>query len=106
MAPGNHMMTHLNDTILITADDGREFTGKLLVFDRHMNVVLSDVKESRSVSKKNDTVAERSLGLLLLRGERIVSLRSLAKPSAKSESSSSALPSKKAAGDKKRAREE
>lgn len=69
-------MSYINKVLSITTDDGRELTGKLIVFDRHMNVVLSDVVEVRIVGQaKAKSSVERKLGLVLLRGEHIVSLR-------------------------------
>lgn len=58
-------------------DDGREVVGKLLVYDQHMNVVLSETTESRPQTKKmieQNVKATRELGLILLRGEHIVSV--------------------------------
>lgn len=81
MAAGK-MMSYINKELHITTDDNRELTGKLIVFDRHMNVVLSDVVETRVVGSQAKAKAaggaaavERKLGLVLLRGEHVVSLR-------------------------------
>jgi small nuclear ribonucleoprotein B and B' len=75
MAAGK-MMSYINKVLQITTDDGRDLSGKLIVFDRHMNVVLSDVTEKRVVGQgKTKSTAERKLGLVLLRGEHVVSLR-------------------------------
>ncbi|CUG85785.1 small nuclear ribonucleoprotein protein, putative [Bodo saltans] len=75
-------MSYINNVLHITTDDNRELTGKLLVFDRHMNIVLSDVVETRVVGGQGKKTAggassavERKLGLVLLRGEHVVSLR-------------------------------
>lgn len=37
-----NMLHNINKTLKIIMDDGREVTGKLLVYDQHMNVVLAD----------------------------------------------------------------
>eukprot|EP00331_Platyophrya_macrostoma_P012713 CAMPEP_0176411046 /NCGR_PEP_ID=MMETSP0127-20121128/3391_1 /TAXON_ID=938130 /ORGANISM="Platyophrya macrostoma, Strain WH" /LENGTH=100 /DNA_ID=CAMNT_0017790603 /DNA_START=99 /DNA_END=401 /DNA_ORIENTATION=+ len=68
------MVQLINQTITVVTDDGRNMTGKLVVFDKHMNVVMCDVKETRMISKKSGELAQRTLGLILLRGEHVVSL--------------------------------
>lgn len=76
---GKYTMLHnINKVLCVVLDDGRTITGKLLVFDKHMNVVLGDAVEERAASKKmtEEGVAPptRQLGLLLLRGEHVVSV--------------------------------
>lgn len=71
------MLHHINKILRILTDDGRELTGKLLVFDKHMNVVLSSVVEKRPLTnkmKKEGVDPTRHLGLILLRGEHVVSV--------------------------------
>jgi len=63
----------------ITILDSRQFIGRFLAFDRHFNLVLADTEEYRKLPpKKGKSEAEREerrvLGLLLLRGDEIVSL--------------------------------
>lgn len=70
--PASRMMNHLNTTMHVVVNDGRELSGTLLSFDKHMDLVLGDTVEK---SFKNGSVAERSLGLILLRGEHVVSIR-------------------------------
>ncbi|KEG14245.1 small nuclear ribonucleoprotein [Trypanosoma grayi] len=75
------MLHNINRTLQLTLDDGREMTGKLLVYDRHMNVVLGDTTERRGETKKMKEAGispQRSLGLVLLRGEHIISVTVLA----------------------------
>uniref|UniRef100_A0A0A9YDW8 Sm protein B n=1 Tax=Lygus hesperus TaxID=30085 RepID=A0A0A9YDW8_LYGHE len=72
-----NMLHHINKVLKIIMDDGREMNGKLLVYDQHMNVVLSDTTELRPQTKKMKTeniVPKRHLGLVLLRGEHVVSV--------------------------------
>lgn len=71
------MIYHIHKRLKILTDDNRELTGELLVFDKHMNVVLSDVLETRPVTKKMEKEGiegSRKLGLVLLRGEHVVSV--------------------------------
>lgn len=85
----------INFRLKITTLDGRSFTGQLLAFDKHMNLVLADTEEARITKKsyrelaKNKTngqvkVSEekRFLGLLILRGEQVVSLTIKSGPTA------------------------
>ncbi|EAN86256.1 putative Small nuclear ribonucleoprotein-associated protein B (snRNP-B) (Sm protein B) (Sm-B) (SmB) [Trypanosoma cruzi] len=74
------MLHNINRTLRIVLIDGRELTGKLLVYDRHMNVVLGDATESREETKKMKEAGispQRSLGLVLLRGVHVISVNVL-----------------------------
>ncbi|KAG8342108.1 putative small nuclear ribonucleoprotein [Trypanosoma vivax] len=71
------MLANINRTLQITLTDGRELTGKLLVYDRHMNVVLADTQESRKETKKMKDAGispQRNLGLIVLRGEHVMAV--------------------------------
>lgn len=77
------MLGLINWRMKITINDGRSFVGKMLAFDRHMNLVLADCEEFRRVRPKKkpgetETPAmqemKRTLGLVILRGEIVVSL--------------------------------
>jgi small nuclear ribonucleoprotein B and B' len=79
------MLSLINWRLKITLNDGRALVGQMLAFDRHMNLVLAHCEEFRRVTPKRkagDPVGEpaapqeikRSLGLVILRGETVVSL--------------------------------
>ncbi|KAG5220940.1 Small nuclear ribonucleoprotein-associated protein [Salix suchowensis] len=76
------MLGLVNWRLRVTINDGRALTGQMLAFDRHMNLVLADCEEFRRVRPKKkageETAPEqemkRALGLVILRGETVVSL--------------------------------
>lgn len=61
----------LNKQVRVILTDGRQLAGKLLSFDGHMNLVVDNVQEFRK-TKAGDT-QQRSLGLVVLRGDQVVS---------------------------------
>ena len=91
------MTALINHRLRVALQDGRVLVGQLIAFDKHMNLVLSDCEEFRrtkkasaiSSSKKkalsqglSPSIASlaanmeerRTLGLLVLRGENVVSI--------------------------------
>jgi small nuclear ribonucleoprotein B and B' len=78
---GSKMLQFINYRMRVTIQDGRQLVGKFMAFDRHMNLVLGDCEEFRRLppSKSSKTATgdreeRRTLGLLLLRGEEVVSM--------------------------------
>lgn len=83
------MLGLINWRLKVTINDGRALTGQMLAFDRHMNLVLADCEEFRRVRPKKkpgetETPPEqdikRTLGLVILRGETVVSMSVEAPP--------------------------
>jgi len=77
------MLQLVNYRLRITLNDSRQFVGQMLAFDKHMNLVIADTEEFRVVRKKrskdeevddDEQMMKRVLGLVILRGETIVSL--------------------------------
>ena len=63
--------------------DGRTIVGTFLAFDKHLNLVLVDAEEYRNARKSSkgggsavveERVEKRTLGLIILRGENVVSV--------------------------------
>jgi small nuclear ribonucleoprotein B and B' len=65
----------------VTLQDGRVMVGTFLAFDKHLNLVLSETEEFRTLKKSGSAASlleerteKRTLGLVLIRGENVVSL--------------------------------
>lgn len=84
------MLNYINYRMRVTIQDTRTLVGTFLAFDKHMNLVLGDCEEYRPIKTKGgnntkndssvpefakaDQFQRRSLGLVLLRGEQVISL--------------------------------
>ncbi|KAI1498275.1 like-Sm domain-containing protein [Biscogniauxia marginata] len=85
------MAGYINYRMKVTLVDGRQMSGQMLAFDKHMNLVLADTDEFRRIKRKQakpgapgassssatqtvETEEKRTLGLTILRGAHIVSL--------------------------------
>ncbi|KAI0819649.1 hypothetical protein BC628DRAFT_1006586 [Trametes gibbosa] len=98
---GGKMLSLINWRLKVTINDGRAFVGQMLAFDRHMNLVLADCEEFRRVrpkKKPGETEAgpmqemKRTLGLVILRGETVVSLSVEGPPPVTDDDKKNALP--------------
>ncbi|QIX00433.1 hypothetical protein AMS68_005950 [Peltaster fructicola] len=74
------MVNFVNHRMRVEMKDGRQITGQMLGFDRHMNVVLVDAEELRKTRRKVkgqgekflESEEKRTLGMLIVRGAEIV----------------------------------
>jgi len=79
---GSKLLRYVEHRLRVTLSDSRIITGTFLAFDKHLNLVLSDAEEFRTLrggkSNRSNIVEERqekrTLGLIILRGENVVSI--------------------------------
>ncbi|OAQ91824.1 small nuclear ribonucleoprotein [Purpureocillium lilacinum] len=81
------MIGYINWRMRIVLNDGRQMTGQMLAFDKHMNLVLADTEEFRRVKRRQaksgapgsdaqviENEEKRTLGLTIVRGAQIISV--------------------------------
>eukprot|EP01004_Peranema_trichophorum_P009161 NODE_7908_length_729_cov_112.612211_g7292_i0.p1 GENE.NODE_7908_length_729_cov_112.612211_g7292_i0~~NODE_7908_length_729_cov_112.612211_g7292_i0.p1 ORF type:complete len:196 (-),score=36.20 NODE_7908_length_729_cov_112.612211_g7292_i0:74-661(-) len=77
MSKKSKMFQFVNCRIRVRIQDNRILVGKFLAFDRHMNLVLADTEEFRTIiskGSKEEKEEKRTLGLVLLRGETVLTI--------------------------------
>jgi len=78
------LLRYVEHRLRVTLVDGRTLSGTFLAFDKHLNLVLADTEEFRTLRPTNKAAAKtaiveertekRTLGLVILRGENVVSI--------------------------------
>ncbi len=77
---GSKLLRYVEHRLRITLSDSRTITGTFLAFDKHLNLVLSDTEEFRTMRKSSranvieERQEKRNLGLIILRGENVISI--------------------------------
>lgn len=83
MGKGSKLLRYVEHRLRVTLHDGRNIVGTFLAFDKHLNLILSEAEEFRTLKKISsgsgsaileERTDKRSLGLVLIRGENVVSM--------------------------------
>ncbi|KDE02788.1 hypothetical protein MVLG_06681 [Microbotryum lychnidis-dioicae p1A1 Lamole] len=106
---GGKLASIINYRVKVTLNDTRTLIGQLLAFDKYMNLVLAECEEFRRVKSSASKAAavpgvtiededdgedemKRTLGLVILRGETIVTLTVQGPPPVQEEQRAGAHP--------------
>lgn len=80
-AKGSKLLRYIEHRIRVTVQDGRVVIGTFMAFDKHLNLVMSETEEYRNLTSKSNLTnvieerqEKRLLGLIILRGENVVSI--------------------------------
>lgn len=68
------MSDYLQRTLTVSLTDGRLLVGRLVAFDKHMNMVLNQTREYPKNASPQGDDNRRSVGLVMLRGEHVVNV--------------------------------
>jgi len=94
MTKSSKILQFVNYRMRVTITDGRQMVGKFMAFDKHLNIVLGDCEEFRRIpvrgGKGEEQEQRRTLGLIILRGESVVSITVESKPPAEDKKKASA----------------
>ena len=80
----NKITKYLNYTIEVRTISGKTFEGKFLSYDKHMNIILSECIEYRTLvnkKTKEERRIQRTVGLIILRGDNVLGYTPLSPPS-------------------------
>ena len=99
MAQKSKFLQWIDYRVRVTIQDGRMFLGTFIAFDKHLNLVLSETEEFRRIKPKKagfiitiithsnislkgepEKEIKRALGMIILRGQNIVSITAEAPP--------------------------
>jgi small nuclear ribonucleoprotein len=73
VAPASAIERVLPQKVVLHLKDGRQFAGRLVGIDEHLNLVLDETEETGGE-------ATRRLGRVILRGSNIISMQTLGAP--------------------------
>jgi small nuclear ribonucleoprotein (snRNP)-like protein len=68
------MISLLQCRIRVTLDDESVIVGRLLSYDGHQNLILSDAERERTSKKDSAKVLRETVGLIFLRGKCVLTI--------------------------------